>query len=167
MAFISNPEGKPQVNHLSGDKTDNSVMNLDWATKKENEAHAARMGLKAHGERSHFAKLTSEQVAQIRNELAGEKGHKRADKVRELTARYGVSQSAIRDILSGRTWKQSLPNQQHEGLKRPGWQPQPLAARGGNGSFRGGEQSVVGKLRERAGRWERFEGVDILFPSQG
>ena len=42
-----------------------------------------------------------------------------------------------------------------------------LAARGGNGSFRGGEQSVVGKLRERAGRWERFEGVDILFPSQG
>jgi len=42
-----------------------------------------------------------------------------------------------------------------------------LAARGRNVSLRGGEQRVVGRLRERARRLERFERVGILFPSHG
>ena len=71
VTFIANPEGKPQVNHLSGVKSDNSVVNLDWATRKENAAHAASMGLIVHGERHHSAKLTSGRVAQIRSEMAG------------------------------------------------------------------------------------------------
>jgi hypothetical protein len=119
VAFIPNPQGKPQVNHLSGNKMDNSVMNLDWATKQENVAHATGMGLMAHGEQVHTAKLTCGQVTQIRSETAGEKGHQRASKVRELASQYGVSQSTIYDIVSGRTWKQSLPNQQHEAVKSP------------------------------------------------
>jgi len=123
VAFIPNPQGKPQVNHISGDKTDNSVMNLGWATREENNAHAARTGLMAHGERVHTAKLKSDQVTQIRSEMAGEKGHKRASKVRELAARYGVSPSTIYRVVSGQTWKQSLPNQQHEAVKSSGGQP--------------------------------------------
>ncbi|MGD0224147.1 MAG: hypothetical protein ABSF71_17600, partial [Terriglobia bacterium] len=39
-----------------------------------------------------------------------------------------------------------------------------LAARGGNVPFRGGEQSVGGRLRQRAGRFERFGRVGIIFP---
>jgi len=120
LTFIPNPKGKPEVNHLSGDKKDNSVMNLSWATHKENAAHAAAMGMMVHGERHHFAKLTTGQVAQIRNELAGQKGHKRANKVRELAELYGVSHSAIRDVASGRTWKHCLAKQKHEVLKITG-----------------------------------------------
>lgn len=40
QTFLANPEGKPQVNHLDGNKTNNNVSNLAWATAAENERHS-------------------------------------------------------------------------------------------------------------------------------
>ena len=43
IAFIPNPEAKPYVNHIDGNKLNNSIDNLEWCTAQENTEHAAKI----------------------------------------------------------------------------------------------------------------------------
>ncbi len=63
--FLSNVENKPQVNHIDGNKSNNSIENLEWCTAKENVLHAYSIGL-SHGrkgsEHPMFGKRHSEET---------------------------------------------------------------------------------------------------------
>lgn len=45
LAFVPNPDGKPQVNHIDGNKSNNHYKNLEWVTNGENQIHAFKNGL--------------------------------------------------------------------------------------------------------------------------
>ena len=97
-AFISNPENKPEVNHINGDKEDNSVDNLEWVTRSENFLHAHKTGLnKSRAGVGTF--LTPSDVIEIREKYVPRK-YTQA----KLAKEYGVDQSCISRILSGELW---------------------------------------------------------------
>lgn len=96
-AFIGpEPQGH-EVNHINGDRFDNRVENLEYVTSSENKQHAFANGLIPSGEEHPFAKLTNEQVREIR--VGG-------GEAQWVTAeRYGISQSQISRIRAGRIYK--------------------------------------------------------------
>ena len=97
-AFIPNPGGKPQVNHLDGDRGNPAASNLEWCDQSGNQVHAYRTGLQRPvcGESHGACKLTDRQVRIIRAAHAMECG------VMYLAKTFGVSHSHISEIVSGK-----------------------------------------------------------------
>lgn len=44
-AFIGNPDNKPEVNHIDGNKQNNSFTNLEWVTGEENRESAKQLAV--------------------------------------------------------------------------------------------------------------------------
>lgn len=89
-----------EVNHKSGIKADNSSDNLEWTTSSENKKHAFKMGLRVrpYGTSNANSILNDDGVRAIRAMLKG------GMSVRDVSQKSGVSDGAIKDIRSGRTW---------------------------------------------------------------
>lgn len=123
-AFIPNPENKREVNHINGDKLDNRVENLEWATPKENTQHAIRMGLmpirdisllrngwllkrdeiitrqsiRVSGEGNPSRKLTKKDVLHIRDL------YKQGLTACQIAKKLSLKRMNVTDIIKGTTW---------------------------------------------------------------
>jgi hypothetical protein len=101
LAWIQNPDGLPEINHLDGNKCNNAPANLEWCHRPRNIQHAYRAGLIKHGfiaGKHRLAKLSTEQVALIKARLA------RGERIVDLAAEFCVSQSCIDGIKSRGRW---------------------------------------------------------------
>lgn len=100
-AFIPNPENKPEINHLDGDKENNNDWNLQWATRSENAKHAYRTGLikiiPRYGEAG-SATIPAIRLAQIREDLKDPTLNQL-----KIAIKYGVSTAQISRIKNGKT----------------------------------------------------------------
>ena len=96
-AFVPNPEGKPEVNHIDGNKLNNCAENFEWTTHSENLRHAIDTGLEIpfRGEQQRRAKLTNEQARYIRDNPDNLTGV-------QLAKMFGVSTAVISDIQLGK-----------------------------------------------------------------
>lgn len=95
--FISNPKNLPVVDHIDGDKSNNSLENLEWVTSRENQLRAINIGLKRvfRGTEQGNAKLDEKQILYIRSSNK---------KQRDLAKELGVAQSTIWAAKNRRTW---------------------------------------------------------------
>jgi hypothetical protein len=67
LNFLPAPKpGQIQINHIDGNPLNNHYTNLEWVTAKENSEHAVKTGLFPRGETHHLAKITDDQVREIR-----------------------------------------------------------------------------------------------------
>lgn len=102
MAFIENPENKPQINHKDGIKTNNCVENLEWVTNHENALHGYGIGL---FDKANELKKT--------NLLGNKNGNKKIEVIRKKDNQKFIFESGLKASLNfgySRTYFQMVIN---------------------------------------------------------
>lgn len=101
IAFIDNPLSKPTINHKDGNKLNNTVENLEWATNKEQTDHAIAIGIHTQeGKYNNGCKLTEEQVLEIKRRALNLKFGDKAKWAKE----FNVNPLTIGNIVRNITW---------------------------------------------------------------
>jgi hypothetical protein len=87
QTFIPNLENKPFVNHIDGNKTNNSVSNLEWCTCSENNLHNHKTGLT----KGNIRKIIQYDLEM--NEI------KKFERILDASKELNISLSCIKDVL--------------------------------------------------------------------
>lgn len=98
MAFIENSNNHPVVNHIDGNKHNNTVENLEWCTNEYNHEHATKTGLKARGTEVGGSILNDTCVFAIKNLFNSGLSHN------DISKFFGVKKALITQILTGKLW---------------------------------------------------------------
>lgn len=97
QTFLINddPINKVWVNHINGNKRDNSIVNLEWITPKDNKRHAVSSGLQVYkrGEDNKNAILNNKQIEWVRKLFAN--GYNKSN----ICEIMGVSRTLIHAII--------------------------------------------------------------------
>lgn len=106
LAFIPNPENKPQVNHKDGVKDNNRKTNLEWCTQFENMQHVFATGLvkTVTGEQHYLAIHKRDDVEAISLMIQEGKSY------RQIMDVYNVTAAFLADIKIGHSWKDVTKN---------------------------------------------------------
>jgi transcriptional regulator with XRE-family HTH domain len=99
-SFVPNPEGKPLVNHIDGNKVNNQCENLEWVDHKENARHASESGLLSYIGESHYNNVNEEVLVREICSLL-EQGFRNKD----VCERLKVSKSLVSQVRNGTAWK--------------------------------------------------------------
>ena len=97
QAFIPNPLNKPQINHIDGNKLNNCISNLEWATSQENILHAFNMGLN-HAQKGAENRRSIKviQMDMFGNDIA------KYDGIREAERITGIDNASIGKVCKGK-----------------------------------------------------------------
>ncbi len=97
IAFVPNPDNKPQINHIDGDMQNNHHTNLEWVTNKENSEHAQRLGLMRVAKPPNYKHQFVVQRKKVIHTGTGEI----YDSVAELAAKIGWKLGDLRRRIGG------------------------------------------------------------------
>ncbi len=104
----SRPTPSHQVCHNNGNSKDSRAENLRWGTTTENEADRRQHGYRDDGEHNAAAKLTTEQVIEIRRRHVDNvcaSGHTKKGFIIAICKEFQISPITANRIIKRRSWK--------------------------------------------------------------